>query len=81
VCQDLQEYFGNPQFTVHPSFLPLPPPPQNSSWHCRGRKFDVTIMVQEQLTVFTFLNSKDGTFACASGSDIMAGLTVAWEQL
>jgi len=42
---------------------------------------DVTIMVQEQLTVFTFLNSKDRTFACASGSDIMAGLTVAREEL
>jgi len=76
------EFFETPPPLGPPPFSPPPPPPpQNSSWHCRGRKFDVTIMVQEQLTVFTFLNSKDGTFACASGSDIMAGLTVAWEQL
>jgi hypothetical protein len=53
----------------------------NSSWHCRGRKFDVTITVQEQLVVFTCFNSKDGTLACASGCDIMAGLTIAREQL
>jgi len=32
-------------------------------------------MVQEQSTVFTFFNSKDRTFACASGCDIMAGLS------
>ena len=38
-------------------------------------------MVQEQLTVLTFLNSKDRTFVCASGSDIMAGLTITREQL
>jgi hypothetical protein len=38
-------------------------------------------MVQEPLTVFTFFNSKDRTFACVSGSDIMAALTIAREQL
>jgi len=77
VCQDLQQHFRNPQFTVWPFFFFF----WNSICHCRGRKFDVTIMIQEQLRDFTFLNSKDRTFACASGSDIMAGLTITREQL
>lgn len=72
VCQDLQEP------TVHCVSILFS---WNLSWRCRGRKFDITIMVQEQWTVFTFFSSKDRTFACALGSDILAGLTIAREQL